>query len=191
MKRMHPCLTTPTMTGHIDPSCAARTAGRALAIARGGVLEHSEHALALVTEPTPGPGDPALTLRLAEVADAAQVQALLEAGFGRPAPFVAATLAIGPDRTLLVELAGAPVATVRLTRHGSDGGIYGFVVHPAWQGRGIGRDVLRRVCQLLRGEGARQVRLEVAVDNERALGLYTSVGFTAVTTEDYYALPTV
>jgi len=58
-------------------------------------------------------------------------------------------------------------------------------------GRGIGRDVLRRVCQLLRGEGARHVGLEVAVDNERALGLYTSVGFTPVTTEDYYALPTV
>jgi len=30
--------------------------------------------------------------------------------------------------------------------------------------------------------------LEVAVENEHALGLYTSLGFTRVTTEDYYAV---
>jgi ribosomal protein S18 acetylase RimI-like enzyme len=34
----------------------------------------------------------------------------------------------------------------------------------------------------------RRVGLEVAVENERALGLYTSIGFRPVTTEDYYAL---
>jgi ribosomal protein S18 acetylase RimI-like enzyme len=27
------------------------------------------------------------------------------------------------------------------------------------------------------------------VENDTALGLYTSLGFTRVTTEDYYALP--
>jgi ribosomal protein S18 acetylase RimI-like enzyme len=31
--------------------------------------------------------------------------------------------------------------------------------------------------------------LEVDVDNDRALGQYTSVGFTPVITEDYFALP--
>jgi ribosomal protein S18 acetylase RimI-like enzyme len=31
--------------------------------------------------------------------------------------------------------------------------------------------------------------LEVDVDNDRALTLYTSVGFTPITTEDYFALP--
>jgi ribosomal protein S18 acetylase RimI-like enzyme len=49
--------------------------------------------------------------------------------------------------------------------------------------------VLRRVCQQLRAQGAQQIGLEVAVDNDRALGLYTSIGFTPVTTEDYYVLP--
>jgi ribosomal protein S18 acetylase RimI-like enzyme len=29
----------------------------------------------------------------------------------------------------------------------------------------------------------------VDVENDRALGLYTSVGFEPITTEDYYALP--
>ena len=48
---------------------------------------------------------------------------------------------------------------------------------------------LQAVRRDLRQAGARQVGLEVEVDNDRALGLYTSVGFTQVTTEDYYALP--
>ncbi len=45
-----------------------------------------------------------------------------------------------------------------------------------------------RACRQVRDEGARSVELEVAIDNDRALGLYTSVGFTLVTTEDYYQL---
>jgi ribosomal protein S18 acetylase RimI-like enzyme len=32
------------------------------------------------------------------------------------------------------------------------------------------------------------IGLEVAVENDHALGLYTSAGFTPVTTENYYAL---
>ena len=79
---------------------------------------------------------------------------------------------------------------MRLTREKETGGIYGFAIDPAWQGRGIGSDVLRRICRVLIDEGAHQVGLEVAVDNDRALGLYTSMGFTEVTTEDYYALTT-
>jgi ribosomal protein S18 acetylase RimI-like enzyme len=45
------------------------------------------------------------------------------------------------------------------------------------------------VCEQLRADGARRIGLEVAVENDRALGLYTSVGFEAVTTEDYFTLP--
>jgi len=33
------------------------------------------------------------------------------------------------------------------------------------------------------------IRLEVAVENDRALGLYTSLGFARVATEDYWRLP--
>jgi ribosomal protein S18 acetylase RimI-like enzyme len=92
--------------------------------------------------------------------------------------------------TLVVELAGSPVGTLRLTRDRDEAaGIYGFAIDPVWQGCGIGRDVLRRVCHRLRDERARRIGLEVAADNDHALGLYTSLGFVPVTTEDYYALP--
>ena len=161
-------------------------AGRELALRRGAVLDHSEYALQLTGEPTGAPVDPRITLRPMTAGDAATVRQLLKAGFGWEPP--AAT-----DRdlaeTVIVELAGAAVGTLRLSRDDDTTGVYGFVVHPDHQGQGIGRDVLRRVCSEALAGGAARVHLEVAVDNDRALELYTSLGFAPVATEDYYALP--
>lgn len=92
------------------------------------------------------------------------------------------------ERTLVVEVSGSAVGTLRLTREGDDAGIYGFAIDPSWQGRGLGRDALRRACEQLRAEGARRIRLEVAVENDRALALHTSSGFKPVSTEDYFSL---
>lgn len=166
------------------------TAGRELALRHGGVLDHSEHALVLDGEPSDGPSDPELSLRLARLEDLEPVERILKAAFDWTPDDLPAFLTdnSGRERTLVVEQRGEPVGTVRITHDGDTGGIYGFAVDPARQGRGIGRDVLRRCCRLLREEGMRRVGLEVAVENERALGLYTSIGFRPVTTEDYYAL---
>jgi ribosomal protein S18 acetylase RimI-like enzyme len=170
----------------------ASVPGKSMALRYAGVLDHSEHALVLVGPPVHPAGGPRVHLRRAVPEDSADVCSLLETAFGRPAAGVAERLASGSEqeRTLLVESAGSTVGTVRLVRHGEEAGIYGLAIAPAWQHRGIGRAVLLDVCERLRREGARRVGLEVAVDNERALGLYTSVGFTATTTEDYYAIPT-
>ena len=163
--------------------------GRAFAGARGAALEHSEHALVLDGPLPDGPVSPELHLRLATVADADELARLLTAAFGAPERDMAARLAEDTARTLVAERHGAIVATARLTREDDGGRIYGFAVDPPLQGRGIGRDVLRRVCRQLLDEGARRVGLEVAVDNDHALGLYTSLGFARATTEDYYELP--
>jgi ribosomal protein S18 acetylase RimI-like enzyme len=48
---------------------------------------------------------------------------------------------------------------------------------------------MRRVCLGARAAGVEVMRLEVAVENDRALGLYTSLGFARVATEDYWRLP--
>ena len=164
-------------------------AGREFAQNRAAVLEHSEHALVLLHTPTEGPTDPRLTLRTATLADASELSRLLAAAFGEPAIDLADRLAEDSARTVLVELEGAAVGTIRVTRDDDTAGIYGFAVDPAWQGRGIGRDVLRRVCRELRDEGIRRIGLEVAVENDHALGLYTSLGFNQTTTEDYYEFP--
>ena len=172
----------------------ASAAGRELARSRGGTLDHSEHALELLTRPDDVPADPRLTLRPERPADRTAVRELLRAAFDwePPAPEAAeaAREPVDPD-AFVVERDGAVLGTVRLNLHRERGeaGIYGFVVHPDHRGRGIGRDVLHRLCRGALTDGARRVHLEVATDNDRALGLYTSLGFTPVTTEDYWALP--
>ncbi|MFL5860146.1 MAG: GNAT family N-acetyltransferase [Solirubrobacteraceae bacterium] len=165
-------------------------AGKRLAQRRGGMLAHSEHALLLSGDPTIGPDQPGLALRRATEADLPLVARLLEAGFGMPAPDGLADRVNSPsEQTVIIELSGAPVGTLRLQRDGDDARIYGFVIEPGAQGRGIGRAALRHACQQLRADGARRIGLEVDVENDRALALYTSVGFTPVITEDYFALP--
>lgn len=165
-------------------------AGKRLALRRGGVLDHSEHALVLSGDPTGPAPDPAVALRRATVADLPLVTRLLEYGFGGAAPDgLAERLETPRERTEIIEQSGAAVGTLHLTRSGDVGGIYGFAVDPSRQGRGIGRAALRLACEELRAEGAERIGLEVDVENDRALTLYTSVGFKPVITEDYYALP--
>lgn len=166
----------------------ASPGGRRLALRYGGTLDHSEHALVLDQEPTDGPSDPRITLRRATTQDASEVERLLRAAFDWAPRDMAARLADDTEPTTLVELDGVAVGTLRTTRDGDVSGVYGFTVDRPRQGRGIGRDVLRRVCRQLRAGGATQVALEVAVDNEHALGLYTSLGFVPVATEDYYPI---
>jgi GNAT superfamily N-acetyltransferase len=108
-------------------------AGRRLALGRGAVFDHSEHALVLCRGPTSGPRHPALKLRPATSADVPVLSRLLEHGFGWSAPDdLARRLESARERTLVVELSGAAVGTLRLTRDGTDAGIYGFVIDPAW-----------------------------------------------------------
>jgi ribosomal protein S18 acetylase RimI-like enzyme len=157
-------------------------AGTAFARAHGGVLEHSEHALVQHVGRPSAPDDPRIALRPATPADEPAVTRVLETAFGGPASGLAARL----DQTLVIERDGAVVGTLRAPRSGPVGGIYGFGVAPELHGQGIGREALRRACAGLRAQGATEVRLEVAVENDRALRLYTSLGFERATTEDYF-----
>ncbi|GAB2918541.1 hypothetical protein GCM10027047_15120 [Rhodococcus aerolatus] len=165
--------------------------GRALVRRRGATPAHAEHALALHGDPTPGPADPRTTLAPAGVVDAADVARVLAAGFGEPARDLTDQLAAEQDgeRTWAVRRDGVVVGSLRLTRDGALGAVHGFAVDPAWQGRGIGRDVLRRACAHLRAGGVRRVTLEVETTNDRALGLYLSVGFERAATDEYWSLP--
>ncbi|WEG16836.1 GNAT family N-acetyltransferase [Alkalihalophilus pseudofirmus] len=74
---------------------------------------------------------------------------------------------------------------LRIVDEGNESWIYGFVVTPPLQGKGIGRSVLQQVVERESNKG-RQVHLEVALENPRALKLYTSVGFIETGTQDYF-----
>ena len=166
-------------------------AGQAFALSRGGTADHSEYALRLDGPPAVGEIRSDVRLRAATPADVEPMSAILTACFGF-APFDPdSTLDTERGSTLIIEQQGALVGTIRLTwdADADAGGVYGFAVDPSCQGQGIGRAALRHACLALRSRGAQRIGLEVAVENDRALGLYTSLGFTRVTTEDYYALP--
>jgi ribosomal protein S18 acetylase RimI-like enzyme len=118
------------------------------------------------------------------------VARLLAAGrFGGSAAELTERAAKRLPTTLVAERAGAAIAVLRVEPDGQEGGVYGFTIDPALRGRGIGRDVLRRSCRLPLDRGAERIGLEVANNNDAALGLYLSLGFTPVTVEDYWSVP--
>lgn len=167
----------------VVPSGSA--AGRALAQRRGGALSHSEHFLVLGDTPV-GPEDLAVAVREAGPADWPEVRRVLRAAFGWEPPEQHGDRP--GDTTLVIERGREVVGTVRLSARGEAAGVYGLAVDPSYQGQGIGRDVLGRVCRRLRGDGCERVTLEVETRNEHALRLYTASGFVREAGEDYWVV---
>jgi ribosomal protein S18 acetylase RimI-like enzyme len=161
--------------------------GHGLAQSYGMRHHHSEHALRLDAPPAVAPPGVQLRLRPATQDDIPLLSRLYLDGFGDGA--------VNPDRlsgersrTLVILVEELPVGTIAVARDGARGGVYGFVIDASARGQGIGGRVLRRACADLFDAGAQYVELEVEVDNDRALGLYTAVGFTLLATDDYYEL---
>jgi ribosomal protein S18 acetylase RimI-like enzyme len=161
--------------------------GREFARAHGMTYEHSEHALRLSQRP-PAADANGLALRQATVEDIPVLSRLYDDGFHDGGHVDPSRLATDHAHTLMITHGGASVGTIVQARNHERGAIYAFVVASDWRGRGIGRRVLQDASRDLFDAGARYVDLEVEVDNERALGLYTSVGFEMVATDDYYEL---
>ena len=161
--------------------------GRAMAESRRGFLDHSEHALDLDGAAVEGPSDPSLILRPVSSDDITEVARILAEAFGESE---GSMVLDAPDESRLVaERDGRVIATLRVDRAPEQWGVYGFAVEPRLRGMGIGRDLLRRVCRRAHEAGVTQLHLEVEVNNDRALGLYTSLGFTQTSTEDYFDIP--
>jgi ribosomal protein S18 acetylase RimI-like enzyme len=164
------------------------SAGAAFARAHGAELDHSEHFLALNGTPQPDTFA-SVTLRPAGNDDGDAMSRILSAAFEFAHDDVGPVTQSPSRQTLIAERDGTAVGTVRLALDDGVGGIYGLAVDPPVQGQGIGREILTQSCRELRAQRAGRVTLEVAVDNERALDLYLSVGFQQEATEDYFAVP--
>jgi [ribosomal protein S18]-alanine N-acetyltransferase len=68
--------------------------------------------------------------------------------------------------------------------------IFNLGVHPDWQGRGLGRQMLRHLLMLARRREATSAFLEVRVSNAAALALYRSEGFCEIGyRRNYYPAP--
>lgn len=81
---------------------------------------------------------------------------------------------------------GVIVGYAGLARGPDDAEVQTIGVHPDWQGRGLGRALLR---DQLAAAGGRAVHLEVRTDNAAALTLYESEGFVRVGVRRRYYQP--
>ncbi|MNY72621.1 ribosomal-protein-alanine N-acetyltransferase [compost metagenome] len=60
---------------------------------------------------------------------------------------------------------------------------------PEIRGKGYGRQILSQTITALKQQDhAEHIKLEVSVENEKALGLYESCGFATKNANDYYVL---
>lgn len=90
--------------------------------------------------------------------------------------------------TLLAELDNKFIGKIGLMKENGKGYIFGFAVEPELRGKGYGREILSLSLSKLLSEGIKEVLLEVAVKNDRALLLYKSCGFKEITVYDYHIL---
>nr|WP_251025971.1 GNAT family N-acetyltransferase [Bacillus sp. ISL-47] len=90
------------------------------------------------------------------------------------------------EPTFIVEYVGKEAGKIRIQKVDDATWIYGFAIEPSLQGNGIGRSALSQIVLNEQNKGIERVHLEVAAENEHALGLYKSCGFEPYGTQDYY-----
>lgn len=86
---------------------------------------------------------------------------------------------------LMIEVNEKTVGKIRIKRKDKQTWISFFSILPEYQGKGIGRKVLQKVIKEQTSEGF-SVHLEVETKNDHALGLYKTLGFKVVHSQDYY-----
>jgi ribosomal protein S18 acetylase RimI-like enzyme len=101
---------------------------------------------------------------------------------------VSATLTDTWRQPYLALWRGEVIGKIELQGEGDAAWIYGLGIKPPYRGQGHGRTLLRHGLAALRAREPRRILLEVEVENERALSLYTGAGFKSEVIYDYYAL---
>ena len=80
------------------------------------------------------------------------------------------------------------IGTITVSEQEQSTTLSGFAVHPSYQGKGYGKDILSYMVHTLITEGTSTIELDVETKNNHALKLYTQCGFKIKTKHDYYNL---
>jgi ribosomal protein S18 acetylase RimI-like enzyme len=162
-------------------------AGQAFALARGGVLEHSEYELVragVETDLASFHRYGELVVRPARESDRPVFSAILASAFSTGEGVPLEEVAIGG--VTAIEWRAAPVGMLRAEVSASGAWVSGFAIGQEYRGRGFGHQALATVVEGLERSGVKRVSLDVATNNARALKLYTDLGFEQVGAMDYY-----
>lgn len=130
------------------------------------------------------------SIRRATPADAAALAHLHAGGFADAwsAASLGELMAAPGTFGLVAEDGMDPCGFVLARAAGGEAEILTLAVRPEMRGRGLGRALVRAAAEAAAELGAKALFLEVAVDNEDALGLYAALGFTeAGRRKAYYA----
>ncbi|MCC0768911.1 GNAT family N-acetyltransferase [Bacillus pacificus] len=78
------------------------------------------------------------------------------------------------------------IGTITVSKQEQSTTLSGFAVHPSYQDKGYGKDILMSMVHTLITKGASTIELDVETKNNHALKLYTQCGFEMKTKYDYY-----
>ncbi|WP_134683817.1 GNAT family N-acetyltransferase [Brevibacillus migulae] len=157
----------------------------------GATYRFSEYSMGLVD--TPPPCKPSKKLELVPVhpADTTDVIRILMESFGdteqEARELVERNTAGGDHQMYVAKDDTLPIGTITASRDGADVYITAFAVHPTYQGKGYGRQLLTQCIELIRQEENGPIKLDVQTENAKALGLYKACGFQEIAAYDYYS----
>lgn len=92
------------------------------------------------------------------------------------------------DSTYLIYKGSDIIGKICVDISGAYGFIYGFGIVNEHRGLGYGTQALQETIALLHGNGITDIGLDVAAANDRALHIYTNIGFVKQSVMDYYEL---
>ena len=123
-----------------------------------------------------------MRIRAFQLADETAVVALWErCGLTRtwndPRKDIARKLAVQPELFLVAEADGAVVATVMAGYEGHRGWVNYLAVAPEHRGKGLGRALMQRVEESLKGRGCPKLNVQVRTANAEALQFYRRLGY--------------
>lgn len=78
------------------------------------------------------------------------------------------------------------IGTITVSEQDQSTTLSGFAVHPSYQGKGYGKDILSYMVHTLITKGISTIELDVETKNNHALKLYTQCGFEIKKKHDYY-----
>jgi ribosomal protein S18 acetylase RimI-like enzyme len=136
--------------------------------------------------------DEHLSMRKAESSDLETIIKIQSASFGYPEDLTRQRVlhhAQDPRHLYYLLVYGEePVGSLRLD-HGEEAiGIFAVSVHPDYQSRRYGRQMLEEAIGIIRSYSQKPIFLYVNIENVRAVSLYGSAGFVTRTIYDYYSM---